>query len=154
MIAKLKVIISILCAQLLVRLNLSNKFQGRNFPSGKKYKVTYNITITLRLWFKVETFLWRWEKNLSGITLCCTYTKHRKYFCFYECEIESHAMVFTVTARNAVKESFCWFWSIRSYSMFKCCHQNFPIVDKEIFQENLCRVIFLMNWDRVCWLNA
>lgn len=65
MIAKLKVIISILCAQLLVWLNLSNKCQGRSFPSGKKYKATYNITITLCLCFEVETFFFRDKREES-----------------------------------------------------------------------------------------
>lgn len=140
MIAKLKVIISVLCAQLLVRLNLPNKCQGRNFPSGKKYKVTYNITITLHLCCEVETFLLRWEIRICLGSHCAA--QHRKCFCFYGCEIESHVMVFIVTARNAVKESFCWFWCIRSYSMFKCCHQNLPIVKKEIFSGKSCVCFF------------
>lgn len=80
MIAKLKVIISILCAQLLVWLNLSNKCQGRSFPSGKKYKATYNITITLCLCFEVETFFFEIrEKNRFRITLCC---RTQKMFLF------------------------------------------------------------------------
>lgn len=94
---------------------------------------------------------WSWnifveirEKNRFRITLRC---RTQKMFLFLwmwnwiACYgLHSHCM-------ECSYRIFCWFWSIRSYSMFKCGHQNLPIV-KNLFRKIPC-VIFFFKWTEI-----